>query len=123
MQIQQRQHLLDLRGLARPPRQDRRTEPLPLTGFRIHAAVIDPRCVHSDRPRRRGHLARRVIAVAHHEATPMLIAQLSVAGDVSIDLSPQCLSQHPPSTLADDLIDHRRRPRRTITINRIRNYS
>ena len=32
VQVQQRQHRADLRGLARPRRQDRRREPLPLAG-------------------------------------------------------------------------------------------
>ncbi len=45
MQVQQRQHLGDLRGLPRPRRQDRRGEPLPLPGVRVGALVVDPRAV------------------------------------------------------------------------------
>ena len=49
MQVQQRQHLGDLRGLACPGRQDRRGEPAALACVRVGAAVVDPR--RSDRSR------------------------------------------------------------------------
>ena len=42
--------------LPRPRRQDRRGEPLPLTGHLVDALVVDPRLPHRHRPGRRGHL-------------------------------------------------------------------
>src|SRR6476646_3762432 len=57
----------------------------------------------------------------------LLVTNVSELGDVRLDLRPQGLGQHPPRTLADELIDHRRRSRprrtRTIAVSRIRNYS
>jgi hypothetical protein len=43
MQVQQRQHLGDLRALAAPRREDRTAEPCPLAGGFIDPAVIHPR--------------------------------------------------------------------------------
>jgi len=70
----QRQHLLDLRGFARPRQQDRRRNTLPLTAFRVDTAIVDTRRPHLDRADGRGHLVRAVIAVAHHQSVPVLIA-------------------------------------------------
>ena len=93
---------LDLRGLARPRRQDRRREPLPLTGFRVDALVVDPRRVHLDRARAGGHLPRLVVAVAHHQPAAVLVALVGEPGDVGVDLGLQRLGQHPPGTLAHE---------------------
>ena len=65
---------LDLRGLARPRRQDRRREPLPLTGFRVDTLVVDPRRVHRPPRPRRWSPPRLVVAVAHHQPPPVLVA-------------------------------------------------
>ena len=43
MQVQQRQHLGHLRGLAGPRRQDRRGEPVPFPARLVDALVVDPR--------------------------------------------------------------------------------
>ena len=48
-------------------------------------------------------------AVAHHQPASGLIALVGEPGDVVGDLGLQRLGQHPPGTLADDLIDQRRR--------------
>ena len=127
VQVQQRQHLLNLRGLARPRRQDRRREPVPLTGFRVDTAVVDPRRVHRHRARAGGHLARFVVAVAHHQPPPVLVALIGESGAVGVHFGPQRLGQHPPRALPDEFVDQRR-PRgcpssRTVAVNSIRNYS
>ena len=109
MQVKQRQHLGDLRGLARPRRQDRRGEPPPLTRSRVGALVVDPRHGHLDRTRAGQHLPRLVIAVPHHQAAAVLIALRGVRRDISIHLGLQRLGQHPPGALPHDLIDQRRR--------------
>jgi hypothetical protein len=58
VQVQQRQHLGDLRGLAAPGGQDRRGEPSTLAGVGVDAAVVDPRCGHLHGPSAGEHLAR-----------------------------------------------------------------
>ncbi len=108
VQIQQRQHLVDLRGLARPRRQNRRAEPPALTGIGIDPAVVDPRRTHPDRAGAGQHLSRLVIAVAHHQPLPALVELVSEPGNAPLDLGLQRLGQHPPGTLTNDLIDHRR---------------
>ena len=50
MQVQQRQHLGDLRGLRRPRWQDRRGEPSLVAGVRVGALVVDPGTVTSTAP-------------------------------------------------------------------------
>ena len=84
-------------------------EPLPLTGFRVNALVVNARRVHLDRARAGDHITRLVVTVAHHQPTPVVVALVGEPSDVGVDLGAQCLGQHPPRTLADDLIDHRRR--------------
>ena len=124
MQVQQRQHLGDLRGLAAPGRQDRRGEPAAFAGFRVGAPVVDPRRGHLDRTGAGQHLAGLVGAVAHHQPAPVLVALVAERGDVGLDLGLQRLGQHPPGTLADDLVDQRRRPRAAgvIGVGGSRNY-
>jgi hypothetical protein len=107
VQVQQRQHLGHLRGLARPRRQDRRREPLPLTGIRIHALVIDPRRVHGDRARRGQHLPLIVVTVAHHQPSAVLVELITELVNVGSDLGGQRRREHLPSTIADDLINQR----------------
>jgi hypothetical protein len=108
VQIEQRQHLGDFRGLAAPRRQDRRGEPGPLTGVGVGAAVIDPRRDHLHRPARGEYLARLVRAVAHHQPTAVLVTLVGEPGDVVIDLRLQGLGQHPSGTLTDQVVDQRR---------------
>jgi hypothetical protein len=98
---------------------------LPLTGFQVDTAVVDPGRVHRHRTRARGHLPRLVIAVAHHQPTAVVVAQIGEPGDIGIHLRLQRLGQHPPRALAHDLVDQRRRTRRrrTVTVHRTRNYS
>src|SRR4029079_11542881 len=102
-------------------------EPLPLTGIRVDTPVVDPRCRDVHRAGARGHRPRLVAAGAHHQPMTLLVTNVSERGDVRLDPRPQGLGQHPPRTLADELIDHRRRSRprrtRTIAVSRIRNYS
>ena len=48
-------------------------------------------------------------AVAYHQPAPVLVALLAERGDVGVDLGLQRLGQHPPATIADDLVDQRHR--------------
>jgi len=50
-----------------------------------------------------------VRAVADHQPAAVLVPLLSELGDAGVHLRAQRLGQHPPGTLADDLIDQRRR--------------
>ncbi len=66
-------------------------------------------------------------AVAHDPPPPVLVALVQVWGDVILDLSLQCLGQHPAGTLADQLVDQGRAiaaivPARVIGIGGSRNY-
>jgi hypothetical protein len=45
--------------------------------------------------------------VAHHQPPPALIMLTGELGDVGVNLGLQGLGQHPPSALADDLVDQR----------------
>jgi hypothetical protein len=87
MQVQQRRHLADLWGLARPRRQDRRGEPVALTGIRIDTFVVDPRRGDSDRPGRGQHVAGLVMPVSHHQPATILVELvgelLHIGGDLS----------------------------------------
>src|SRR5262249_36503136 len=109
----------------RPRRQDRRREPLPLTGFRVNPLVVHAWCGHLHRTGTGGHVPRLVIAVAHHQPAAVLVTLVDEPGAVGIDLGPQRLGQHPPGTLAHDPIDYKRRPERhhrgrTLTVGIIR---
>ncbi len=112
MQIQQRQHLGDLRALAAPRRQDRRGEPGPLTGRRVDALVVHPRRLDGHRAGRGQHLTRLVRAVADHQAPAVGVPLVDELGDVGVHLGLQRRGQHPPGALPDNLIDQRRTGRR-----------
>ncbi len=114
VQVQQRQHLGDLRGLARPRRQDRRGEPLPLPGHRVRPPVIDPRHGHLHSARAGQHLPRLVTAVADHQPAAVLIPLGGTRRDTGINRTPQRPGQHPPRALPHDLINQRPRPGRFI---------
>ena len=107
VQIQQRQHLGHLRGLARPRRQDRRGKPLPLTGIGVDALVVDPRRGHLTAPAAVSTSRWLVIAVADHQPATVLVDLVGVSVDVGGDLGLQRRGQHLPGTVADDLIEQR----------------
>jgi hypothetical protein len=104
VQVQQRQHLAHLRGLARPGRQDRRGKPLPLTGIGIDTTVVDSRRGDLDGPGRGQHVAGLVTAVAHHQPVTVLVALPSELLDIGGDLGLQRRRQHLAGAVADDLI-------------------
>ena len=107
VQVQQRQHLSHLRGLARPRRQDRRGKPLPLTGIGVDTLVVDPRRGHRHRARGGQHLTPGVGAVADHQPATALIELTGVGIDVGGHLSLQRRGQHLPGAVAHDLIQQR----------------
>jgi hypothetical protein len=88
MQIQQRQHFGDLRGLAAPGRQDHRGVPVPLAGGLVDTLFVDPRCADLDRAGRGEHPPRHRVAVSHHQPVAVLV-------------------ELPPGAVAHDLIDQR----------------
>ena len=121
VQIEQRQHLGDPRGLARPGRKDRRGEPLPLTGRLVGALVVDPRRAHRHRTRCRGHLPRLVVAVADNQPVTRPVELVDVGLDVAGDLGGQRRGQHLSGTIAHDLIEQRR-PARLVGLGLILDY-
>jgi hypothetical protein len=48
-----------------------------------------------------------MVAVADHEPTAALVALIGQLGYIGVDFGLQRGSQHPPRTLADDLVDQR----------------
>ncbi len=92
MQIQQRQHLRDLRRLPGPRRQDHRSEPATLTGRLVGALVVDPWCPHRDRSRSRGDLPGPVVAVADHQPVAGLVDLV----DVGVDIGGASIPATPP---------------------------
>jgi hypothetical protein len=104
MQVQQRQHLGHLGTAPTPRRQDHRAEPHPLASHRVDPAVIHPRRLHSDRPRRGQNLTPTGVAVADHQPPAMLVPLGRSGGQVSVDLGLQRGSQHPPGTLPGQLV-------------------
>ena len=107
VQVQQRQHLRDARGLPCPRRQDRRGEPRALTRSLVDALVVDPRLTHRHRTRRRGDLPRLVETVADHQPVPPLVNLTSVRLDIPGDLGQQRSRQHLPSTVTGQLVEQR----------------
>src|SRR6266496_527309 len=107
MQVQQRQHLADPRGLAAPRRQDCRGEPLALAGGLIDALVVDPRRARLDRAGRAHHRARLGVTVAHHHPMPVLVEHLDQRVHVGVGLRAQRRGQHPPCPFAGDLVQRR----------------
>jgi hypothetical protein len=107
VQVQQRQHLTDLQGFARPRWQDRRGKPLPHAGIGVDTAVVDPRCMHRDRTRGGQDFTLVVVAVADHQAPAALIDLISELLDIRGDLSLQRRSQHLAGTITDNLIQQR----------------
>ena len=61
----------------------------------------------STAPGRGQHLPRLVVAVAHHQPAAVLVELVGERGDVGGDLGLQRRGQHPPGTLAHDLVDQR----------------
>ena len=110
MQIQQRQHLRDLRRLPRPRRQDLRREPLPLAGFLIDTLVVHPRRGHRHRTGPGHHIPLLVVPVAHHQPVPVLVEHVGELLDIRGDLGLQRGRQHLPGTIADQLIQQRPDP-------------
>ena len=122
VQVQQRQHLADLRGLARPRRQDRRAEPHPLARGRVGALVVHPRRGHLHRPGTGQHRPRLGSAVTHHHPPSILIAQPGELADIRGDLGLQRRGQHLPGAVPHDLVDQRRRLPGRQRASHVRHY-
>lgn len=105
VEVEQGQHLADLRGLAAPGRQDRRGEPLALAGRLVDALVVHPWRLHLDGPGRSSDRPGLVVAVADHEPSPVLVALVGQLGYVGVDFGLQGGGQHPAGAIADDSID------------------
>jgi hypothetical protein len=103
VQVEQRQHLSDLRGLPAPGRQDLRGEPLAFAGGGIDALVVHPGSPHLDRAGG-GHRPLPVVAVADHQTAAGLVAPVSQLGYVLVDLGLQSGGEHPPHPLMDDVV-------------------
>ena len=92
---------------------------MPLTGFRIDAAVVDPRRTHRHRACRSQHLPLGVVEVADHQAVTVLVDLVGELGDVGGDLQLKCRGEHLTGTVAHDVVEQRSR-RTGIVIRRLR---
>jgi hypothetical protein len=104
VQVQQRQHLGHLGATPAPPGQQHTLELHPLTRRRVGAPVLHPRSDDFDLADPGGDGARRGVAVADHQPVAVLVDQLAMGGDVGLDLGLQRGRQHPPGTLAEQLV-------------------
>ena len=104
MQVQQREHLGDLRALAAPRRQDHRPEPDPRTARRVDPAVVHPRRRHRHRASTSRDRALAGVAVPPDQAMAALIYLACVRGDVGRNLFLERDGKHPPGTLTDQLV-------------------
>jgi hypothetical protein len=86
VQVQQRQHLGDLRGASGPPGQDLALELVALAGGGVHPAVVHPGADDLDLPGAGRKLAGWGVAVAAHQPMVVLVDQRSMGGDVGVDL-------------------------------------
>ena len=66
--------------------------------------VIDPGRAKLHCPSSQRQLARRSAAITHYQSVPLLVTLVAMALDVIIDFSFECFDQHPPRTLAGDLV-------------------
>src|SRR5206468_8506241 len=103
-QIQDRQHVVDLR---RPPGvggQDLRAVPLALAGLLVDALVVDARRSdrHGPRADRDAPLARR--AVAHDQPPAVLVDLIDERDDILVSLCPERRGDHPASTLTREVV-------------------
>ena len=76
----------------------------PLAGGGVQAAVVHPRADHLDLAHPGGQRATRGVPVADHQPVALLIDQLGMRGDVGLHLGLQRCRQHPPGTLAEQLV-------------------
>ena len=102
-QIENRQHLGDLRRAAHVRRQDPTREPLALAAC-LHPFVVDPRRSDLQRPRPAGDFPRLRLAVAHHQPAALLVAVVGVFVDVLRNLYRQGFYEHPARSLPRELI-------------------
>jgi hypothetical protein len=106
-----------------PTAAGRRGEPLPFAGVGIDAFVVDSRRGDLDGAGAGEHLAWLMAAVAYDQPVAVGVALIGELVDVAIHLGLQRFGQHPPGTLAHDLIDQRRTTGRTVIASgRVRDY-
>jgi hypothetical protein len=104
VQVQQRQHLGDLRRAAHPAGQDRADVLHSLAGGRVGAPVIHPRAADLDRPGAHRQRPGWGVAVADHQPPAALVDLVGVGGQVGVHLSFQGLGQHPAGAFAGQLV-------------------
>jgi hypothetical protein len=104
VQVQQRQHLGDLRRAPAPAGEDHALELHPSAGGGVGAPVIYPRADELHLADPGGDGARWGVPVAHHQPVAVLIDQLGVGRAIGPHLGLQRHRQHPPGTFAEQLL-------------------
>ena len=105
VQVQDRQHLGDLRRPSGVRRQDPRAEPLALPTLIIDALVVHPRRVDRDRTRAHRHPPLSRAAVADDQPLAVLIDLVHKRSDVLINLGLERRADHPTRALTSKIIE------------------
>ena len=87
MQIHERQHLCDLRGLSGPRRQDHASKAHLLPGCRIDPPIVDPRCSHLEQTGPCGDRPWLGFSIASDQATTLLVELVNETGHIGLDFS------------------------------------
>jgi hypothetical protein len=103
-QVQDRQHLGDLRRPPRVRRQDLRGEPDALARLLAGALVVHARRPNRHRARADRHLALASAPVANHQPTTVLVELVDEPSNVVVGLRAQPRRDHPASSFASQLI-------------------
>jgi hypothetical protein len=82
-----------------------------MTGGVVHPLVVHPRSLDLDGSCGGRDGAGLGVAVAHHQATAVVVTLIGKAGEVGIHLRLQRHGQHPSGSFPDDLIEAEIRPR------------
>ena len=107
-QVQDRQHVADLRRAARVGRQDPRAELPTLTGLLVDALVVDARRLQTHRPGPDRQATLAGVPVTHDETVTVLIDLADERRDVLLDLDLQRRGDHPASALPGELVERDR---------------
>jgi hypothetical protein len=107
VQVEQWQHLGDLRGPPAPRRDDRGFELRLLAGLLVDAPVVHPRSPDRNGPSDRLDASWPGMSVAGDECVSVLVPLVTDSGEIRVHLGLEGSCEHLPSPLSADLVQHR----------------
>ncbi len=107
MQVEERQHLGDLRGLPAPRRHNRALEPHAFTRLGIDPPVVDARRPDLDPARHRRDRARVRVPIPDHHPVAVLVHLAGQRLDIAVGFGFQRRRQHALRALPADLVQAR----------------